>query len=280
MKPMKTIPIAKHTVQETLMLPLYARKLGSELFPHILTDPFASSIISRLDYDFSTLDRKKDSLIWQFGALAGLLRSKAILCEMQEYLTVHPYASVINMGCGLDPTPLLGDNGKMKLYNIDKKDVIAMRHTVLPPMDREINIAADLHDDTWIHSIDASQGTFLWAAGVFVYFEKDTVRQLVLKIKEAFPHSCLVFDTLGKAAVTILMKKTLETMGIHGIDGMFYSNSPAKDLQWSSDIEISVRNYLTDYVDLKTNGVRPLFRCTAVLFARLFNIHLCRMRWS
>ena len=260
---MKKLHLANHTVQETLILPLYARKLGSELFPQILADPFASSIISRLDYDFSTLDAKKNSLVWQFGALAGLLRSKAILCEMQDYLSVHPYASVVNMGCGLDPTPLLGDNGKMKLYNIDKKDVIA----------------ADLHDDTWIHRIDTSHGTFLFAAGVFVYFEKDKVRHLVLKVKEAFPQSCLVFDTLGKTAVTILMKKTLETLEIHNIDGLFYSNTPAKDLQWSSDIEISVRNYLTGYVDLKEKGVRPLFRYTAVLFDRIFNIHICRMRW-
>lgn len=276
---MKKLHLANHTVQETLILPLYARKLGSELFPQILADPFASSIISRLDYDFSTLDAKKNSLVWQFGALAGLLRSKAILCEMQDYLSVHPYASVVNMGCGLDPTPLLGDNGKMKLYNIDKKDVIAMRRTILPPMDRETNIAADLHDDTWIRRIDASHGTFLFAAGVFVYFEKDKVRHLVLKVKEAFPQSCLVFDTLGKTTVTILMKKTLETLEIHNIDGLFYSNTPAKDLQWSSDIEISVRNYLTGYVDLKEKGVRPLFRYTAVLFDRIFNIHICRMRW-
>ena len=276
---MKKLHLANHTVQETLILPLYARKLGSELFPQILSDPFASSIISRLDYDFSTLDAKKDSLIWQFGALAGLLRSKDMLCEMQDYLSVHPYASVVNMGCGLDPTTLLGDNGKMKLYNIDKKDVIAMRRTILPPMDRETNIAADLHDDTWIRRIDTSHGTFLFAAGVFVYFEKDKVRHLVLKVKEAFPQSCLVFDTLGKTAVTILMKKTLETLEIHNIDGLFYSNTPAKDLQWSSDIEISVRNYLTGYVDLKEKGVRPLFRYTAVLFDRIFNIHICRMRW-
>ena len=260
---MKKLHLANHTVQETLILPLYARKLGSELFPQILADPFASSIISRLDYDFSTLDAKKNSLVWQFGALAGLLRSKAILCEMQDYLSVHPYASVVNMGCGLDPTPLLGDNGKMKLYNIDKKDVIA----------------TDLHDNTWIHRIDTSHGTFLFAAGVFVYFEKDKVRHLVLKVKEAFPQSCLVFDTLGKTAVAVLMKKTLNTMGIHNIDGLFYSNTPAKDLQWSSDIEISVRNYLTGYVDLKEKGVRPLFRYTAVLFDRIFNIHICRMRW-
>lgn len=275
----KKLHLANHTVQETLILPLYARKLGSELFPQILAAPFASSIISRLDYDFSTLDAKKNSLVWQFGALAGLLRSKAILCEMQDYLSVHPYASVVNMGCGLDPTPLLGDNGKMKLYNIDKKDVIAMRRTILPPMDRETNIAADLHDDTWIHRIDTSHGTFLFAAGVFVYFEKDAVRHLVLKLKAAFPQSCLAFDTLGKTAVAVLMKKTLNTMGIHNIDGLFYSNTPAKDLQWSSDIEISVRNYLTGYVDLKEKGVRPLFRYAAVLFDWIFNIHICRMRW-
>lgn len=276
---MEKIHIVKNTVQETLIIPLYARKLGSEWFAHILYDPFARKIVSQIDYDFSIMDTKKSSLIWQFGALAGLLRSKAILCEMQTYLAAHPYAAVVNMGCGLDQTPLLGDNGKMKLYNIDLPDVIAIRNAVLPPMDRERNIAADLTNTAWLHIIDTSHGTFLFAAGVFVYLEKEAVHQLVQTLTDAIPQGCLVFDTLGKTAVKHLMKYTLTTMKIQGIDGMFYSNNPQQDLQWSKEIRLSVRNYLTGYVDLKQNGVPLLLRWMAILFERLWKIRICRMQW-
>ena len=42
--------IEKNTVQETLIIPLYGRKVCSEHFPHLLKDPEAERICSMLDY--------------------------------------------------------------------------------------------------------------------------------------------------------------------------------------------------------------------------------------
>ena len=277
---MKKIQIAKNTIQETLIVPLYARKIGRKHFSHILDDPYAEKIMQQLDYDFSHLDKKQDSLVYQFGALEGILRSRDILCEMEVYLAAHPYASVVNLGCGLDPTPLFGDNGKIKLYNIDRPDVIAIRNTVLPPMSREANIAADLNDDTWLEQIDASHGVFLFATGVFMYMEKKDVRRLFLRLKKAFPSGCLVFDTVNKFAVKILMKKTLENMDIYGVDGMFYSNQPTNDLKWADDTELSVRRYMTGYVDLKRVRIPPLLRWVAHFFDWAFKMNICKINWG
>ena len=67
---MGRITIEKNTVQETLIIPLYARKLGNELFPHILLDPYADDVIRHLNYDFSTLDKKEKVLfVWKFWCL-------------------------------------------------------------------------------------------------------------------------------------------------------------------------------------------------------------------
>ena len=276
---MDKIPIEKNTVQETLIIPLYARKLGNELFPNLLRDPYADEITGRLDYDFSSLDRKKNSLGWKFGALEGILRSKDILYEMQEYLSSHPEAAVVNMGCGLDQTPLLIDNGKMKLYNIDQEDVIAIRNVLLPPIDRETNIAADLTDIAWNHRIDASRGIFLFAAGVFMYLKKKDVYQLILSLKNTFPHGCLVFDTVGEFAIKMLMKRTLENMGIQGIDGIFFCNNPLYELRWDNEIKLSVRKYLTGYVDLAQEGIPPYLRWLSALFDRMFRMNICRIVW-
>lgn len=276
---MDKISVETNTVQETLIIPLYARKLGNELFPNLLLDPYADEITGRLDYDFSSLDRKKNSFVWKFGALEGILRSKDILYEMQEYLSAYPDAAVVNMGCGLDQTPLLIDNGKMKLYNIDQESVIALRNVLLPPIDRETNIAADLTDTSWIHRIDASRGIFLFAAGVFMYLKKEDVYQLILSLKNAFPHGHLVFDTVGKFAIKVLMKRTLENMGIHGIDGIFFCNNPLHELRWDNDIKVSVRKYLTGYVDLTQEGIPPYLRWLSALFDRIFRMNICRMAW-
>ncbi len=50
---MKKVKIEKNTVQETLIVPLYGRKMCSEKFPELYTDVFAERLCDRLDYDFS-----------------------------------------------------------------------------------------------------------------------------------------------------------------------------------------------------------------------------------
>ena len=51
------VKIEKGSVQETLVIPLYGRKLCAELFPSLYTDNSAAEICARLDYDFSELER-------------------------------------------------------------------------------------------------------------------------------------------------------------------------------------------------------------------------------
>ena len=45
--------IERNTVQETLILPLYSRKLCSELYPNLYRDETAVRLIDQIDYDFS-----------------------------------------------------------------------------------------------------------------------------------------------------------------------------------------------------------------------------------
>ena len=43
--------IEKNTVQETLIIPLYARKVCSELYPNLYRDETAVRLIDEIDYD-------------------------------------------------------------------------------------------------------------------------------------------------------------------------------------------------------------------------------------
>ena len=47
--------IERNTVQETLVIPLYGRKLCTEQFPRLFRDEKAVELIDRIDYDFSAL---------------------------------------------------------------------------------------------------------------------------------------------------------------------------------------------------------------------------------
>ena len=51
-------PIKKNTVQETLVIPMYGRKMCSQLYPKIYRDETALRLIDQVDYDFSALEEK------------------------------------------------------------------------------------------------------------------------------------------------------------------------------------------------------------------------------
>ena len=53
---MERIRIEKGTVQETLLIPLYARRLCNDRFASLYNDSSAAEVCDRLDYDFSELD--------------------------------------------------------------------------------------------------------------------------------------------------------------------------------------------------------------------------------
>ena len=61
--------IEKNTVQETLIIPLFARKVCSELYPNLYRDETAVRLIDEIDYDFSESEKKSRSLMQRFGAL-------------------------------------------------------------------------------------------------------------------------------------------------------------------------------------------------------------------
>uniref|UniRef100_UPI004026F590 class I SAM-dependent methyltransferase n=1 Tax=Eubacterium sp. TaxID=142586 RepID=UPI004026F590 len=178
--------IEKNTVQETLIIPLYARKMCSELYPTLYYDETASELIDKIDYDFSDVTEKSKSLMQRFGFLEVAMRQNDLAWEVRDYLSTHPNAAVVNLGCGLDNTGRCCDNGNCKIYNLDFSDVIALRNQLLPVGEREKNIACDINDISWFEEIDASDGVVFFASGVFYYFHTEQVKRLVRAMSNVF----------------------------------------------------------------------------------------------
>lgn len=86
----------------------------------------------------------------------------------------HPYAAVVNLGCGLDDTGRSCDNGKCKIYNLDFPDVIRVRNELLPAGEREENIPCDLNDTAWFETIDASNGVVFFCGRCILLFFKES----------------------------------------------------------------------------------------------------------
>lgn len=255
------LKLKKDSVQETLVIPLFARKLCSEKFPNLFKDPLSAELMERIDFDFSKQEElaKKDFVV--FGALEVAMRQNDLAIEIREYLVRQPEAAVVNLGCGLDQTGRNCDNGRCKIYNIDLPDVIEVRDKLLPAGEREKNIAADLNDTSWFDEVDGSEGAVFFAAGVFYYFTKEKVKTLISKMAERFPEGKLVFDAAGKTAVKIMLKTWIKDAEIKDVNAYFSVANPEKELGgWSDKIRVSSKGYMTGYHDLKKEGVRRLFR--------------------
>ena len=162
--------IEKNSVQETLVIPLYGRKMCTELYPNLFRDDTAVRLMNEIDYDFSVLEKKSGSIMQRFGFLEAAMRQNDLAWEVRDYLKSHPNAAVVNLGCGLDDTGRSCDNGSCVIYNLDFPDVIAARDAMLPAGEREHNIPCNLNDTAWFDEIDASGGAVFFAAGVFYYF--------------------------------------------------------------------------------------------------------------
>ena len=82
--------IEKNTVQETLILPLYSRKLCTELYPNLYRDETAARLLDQIDYDFSEAEKNSRSLMQRFGALEVAMRQGDLAFEVRDYLKGHP----------------------------------------------------------------------------------------------------------------------------------------------------------------------------------------------
>lgn len=243
--------IEKNTVQETLIIPLFGRKVCSEHFPHLFKDPEAERICSMLDYDFAEKGKKMESAVGLFGALEVAQRQYDLAWEVKDYLKSHPNAAVVNLGCGLDDTFRKCDNGTCKGYNIDMPDVIAVRDELLPAVDREKNLAYDLNDERWMDGIDPSQGAVFYASGVFYYFKTEAVRELFQKMAKKFSGGVVVFDSCNQRGAKMMTKTWLKEAGISDVSALFSVEDKAEIEAWSNDfVSVTARSYMRGYRDI------------------------------
>ena len=271
--------IEKNTVQETLIIPLYARKVCSELFPNLYRDETAIRLIDQLDYDFSEAEKSSRSLMQRFGSLEVAMRQNDLAFEVRDYLQAHPHAAVVNLGCGLDSTGRNCDNGSCKIYNLDFPDVITVRSELLPAGERERNIACDLNDTAWFDEIDASCGAVFFASGVFYYFLTQQVQALVRRMADAFPGGVLVFDAANRTAVKMIAKTWLKSAKIKDVGAYFAVSDARQELsRWDSRLHVSSRGYMLGYNDLKDPSVSRFFRLLAKVGDRMMKMQIVKIR--
>ena len=183
-------------VQETLMLPLWARAREAEKDNPIVCDTYAKNIIERIDYDFSQIE--ESHMADHQGVWA--IRAYNFDNIVKAFLANNSRAVVVNFGAGLETTFQRVDEGTVLWINIDLPDVVALRQKLIPDSEREMTIAKSVFDFTWIDDISRwtkGRSILFMAAGVLMYFEAQEVEILFRKLAETYPSSHVIFDSMS-----------------------------------------------------------------------------------
>ncbi|MGG6270073.1 class I SAM-dependent methyltransferase [Leptolyngbya sp. AN03gr2] len=185
-------------VAETLMITLYARVVETKRSDGLLQDPKAVEIAERTDYDFRKYEKGWAS---QLGVIIRVREYDRIV---QSFLTAHPNAIVINLGCGLCTRFNRVDNGTVKWYEVDFSEVIDLRRKFFEESDRYRFIARSILDFAWIDQIqrEPNQPLMVIMEGVSPYLSEAENQSIVLALRDRLAPLHLVLDILNRSTAS------------------------------------------------------------------------------
>jgi O-methyltransferase involved in polyketide biosynthesis len=201
----------------------------------LLVDRAAAEITAKLDYDFSTISTH----ISVVSQLAWIARSLHIDRTIRDFLSYHPEATIVNIGCGLDTTFERVDNGTLTWFDIDLPDVIELRSGLISEGSRQRSIASSALDEPWLEQIQPRRGVLFVAAGVLYYFEERQVRDLLVRLSRAFPESEAVFDACSPFGARVANKKVIKDAGMDESACLKWGLDRARNLEaWDDRIRV------------------------------------------
>ena len=230
-----TEPLALGSVQKTLLLPLWGRAVESGKAHPLLRDPAAVKIMAGLPFDFAAMARNLSPIT----RLSWIARSLHIDRTVRAFLDSHPEATIVNLGCGLDTTFERVDNGRLRWFDLDLPDVIALRRRLIPEGERCRTIAGSLLDDSWRKGVVPADPVLFFAAGVLYYFREDQVRALLSGLAGAFPGAEMVFDACSPLGRRIANKRVIEAGGMDAGVQLQWGLSHARAMEaWDSRVVV------------------------------------------
>lgn len=204
---------------ETLLIPLYGRAMMSRS-GRIISDVYAERMTEEIDYDFTRLRIPQK--------LQALLSIRAAIIDdyAAAFLKAHPDGLALHLGCGLDSRFFRLDNGRVRWYDLDFDDVIALKARLCGINERYTLIPSSVTDFKWISRIDAAdigKPTLIIAEGLLMYLDNAQVKELFLRLRDAFGDSAFVFDTYSRMTARHAgRQRSLKTTGARvkwGVDG-------------------------------------------------------------
>jgi len=176
------------------LAPLYWKAMESQRPDALIKDEKAVALVEQMRLDFSRV--KQIPMTDLLTAMRIIFTREMDRCA-RDFLSRHPQAVVVHIGCGFDSLFDRVDNGHVEWYDLDLPEIIALRRELFGDEgERHHLLGCSVLEEAWLEAVEAhQQHPFLFLAEtVFVYFTEAQVKSLVLKLRDHFPGAKLVFD--------------------------------------------------------------------------------------
>jgi O-methyltransferase involved in polyketide biosynthesis len=195
--PTKINPSLQNNIAETLFITLYMKSQETLNDDPILFDTTSLELVDQIDYDFSKFSNAERS------AVGVCVRARYFDKMVTNFIKEKDHPIVVILGCGLDSRfHRIGEiNEKATFYEIDLPEVIELRERLIPPQDNDIYVPISVLDVSWMDTIKElhPDGSFLFVAeGLFMYFDKVQLRNLLVDFTEHFKDAEIYFDIVNK----------------------------------------------------------------------------------
>ena len=176
-------------VQESLLVPLYARALDSLKKRPILNDRKAAEMVRSIDWDFKRFNQR-----WRLAS--ATLRTAMYDEWVKDFLGRHPEGTVVEIGAGLNTRFERLDNGSVHWFDLDLPDAVELRRRFFSDSGRRVTLAGSIVDPGWMEAVRRSPGPYFFVAeAVFVYLTEQEVKAALAQIAADFPRASIAFDT-------------------------------------------------------------------------------------
>lgn len=186
--------------KETMLMTLSGRAIQSQWKNPILRDPWAEEAMRHIDYDLSKqLTGVASWRMWKdIGPTIIATRAATFDLLTTRFLTDHPDATVLHVGCGMDSRVFrINPPAGVQWFDVDYPDVIALRHQLFPERNAAYHIiGAQLDDLRWMDDVPRDKPGLLIAEGVLMYLSEAEVKALLNAVVDHFPGGQMIFDVV------------------------------------------------------------------------------------
>ena len=174
-------------IQETALIPLAIKAGETSRANARIRDEKAKEIIETLGVDVS----KYDPFLSHEGVIARTIMYRD---QLKELITKYPDAVCVNLGCGFDDKFPQVDNGRIRWFDVDLADQIAVRRKVYEDRDRCVMMEGDALDGAWTAGLPESDMYIIVMEGVLEYFSKEQVKTCLNMLCDSFLHGYLLAE--------------------------------------------------------------------------------------